>query len=291
MLAYSDRRKVTKAVVVGGGLLGLEAAKALYDSLAVPDVSIINHQAFPLSRQLDGGAGAMVLRKIGRMGVRVYTKVNVTAITTEKLPQNKVRWDGRIELLTRFDLNDGTHIAADMAVFGTSSPHFFVSFTGSKGGVTEGFFIIREMADTLAFNLTQTLEGEHKLKRMNDPDLSAKLKLMGVDVASFGDFFADQRMCDRRKAEEAEKEHAASSKPALWEVNTTETTQLTTESRVLWDKKRSRGKKPHQHRNPRYKPIKCLTYKDPFASVYKRYIFSADGKYLMGGMMIWDMND
>jgi nitrite reductase (NAD(P)H) len=31
MLAYSDRPEVKKAVVVGGGLLGLEAAKALYD--------------------------------------------------------------------------------------------------------------------------------------------------------------------------------------------------------------------------------------------------------------------
>ncbi|KAG8720339.1 hypothetical protein FRC09_009734, partial [Ceratobasidium sp. 395] len=59
MLAYSDRPEVNKAVVVGGGLLGLEAAKALYDLPAIPDVSIVNRQAFPLSRQLDGEAGEM----------------------------------------------------------------------------------------------------------------------------------------------------------------------------------------------------------------------------------------
>ena len=43
-----------------------------------------------------------------------------------------------------------------------------------------------EMADILAFNLTQT--AHHAPRKMNDPDLSTKLKLMGVDVASFGDF-------------------------------------------------------------------------------------------------------
>lgn len=37
--------------------------------------------------------------------------------------------------------------------------------------------------------------------------------------------------------------------------------------------------------------IACLTYKDPFASVYKKYIFSSDGKYLVGGMMIGDTSD
>jgi hypothetical protein len=30
-------------------------------------------------------------------------------------------------------------------------------------------------------------------------------------------------------------------------------------------------------------PIETLTYRDPFAGVYKKYIFSADGKYLLGG--------
>ena len=42
---------------------------------------------------------------------------------------------------------------------------------------------IVEMADSLSFNLTQTNSGEHKPRKMNDPDLSTKLKLMGVDVS------------------------------------------------------------------------------------------------------------
>jgi len=37
--------------------------------------------------------------------------------------------------------------------------------------------------------------------------------------------------------------------------------------------------------------IKALVYRDPFNSVYKKYLFTPDGKYLVGGMMIGDTND
>lgn len=94
---------------------------------------------------------------------------------------------------------------------------------------------------------------------MNDPDLSTKLKLMGVDVASFGDFFADERM--QAAAVAAEVDGAG--------------VQIT---------KRKRG----ETRDTRNDPIKCLTYHDPFSATYKKYIFTADGKYLLGGIMIGD---
>ena len=35
----------------------------------------------------------------------------------------------------------------------------------------------------------------------------------------------------------------------------------------------------------------CLTYYDPFSATYKKYIFSQDGRYLLGGMMIGDVGD
>jgi len=38
-------------------------------------------------------------------------------------------------------------------------------------------------------------------------------------------------------------------------------------------------------------PVKALTYKDPFQQVYKKYLFTMDGKYLLGGMMIGDTKD
>ncbi|CAE6377557.1 unnamed protein product, partial [Rhizoctonia solani] len=337
MLAYSDRPSVSKAVVVGGGLLGLEAAKALYDLPGIPDVAIINRQAYPLSRQLDSEAGEMVLRKIEGMGVKVITKVNVTNITTESIPGAEVENDGRTEVMTGFDLADGTHLACDLAVFAigiksrddlaraanidchprggvlvnddlsTSAPNVYaIGECTSWKGNTYGLIAPGvEMADILSFNLTQTHNGAHKPRKMNDPDLSTKLKLMGVDVASFGDFFADKRMQERLKADELEKEMVKDSgrggsllqKPPVWKLNTSDAPSLKVENgngvplMTNGDKKQTHGRRIHRHRNLRDEPIKCLTYKDPFSSVYKKYIFSADGKYLLGGMMIGDTSD
>lgn len=118
------------------------------------------------------------------------------------------------------------------------------------------------MASVLAFNLTQT-DG-HAPRKMNAPDLSTKLKLMGVDVASFGDYFADETML--REAEAAEK---AAQKAAQKEENGVAISTV----------KPSRPKP----RNTRNDPIKCLTYRDPISATYRKYIFTADGSHLLGG--------
>ena len=52
-------------------LLGLEAAKAVYDMSM--KVSILIRQGYPLNRQLDASAGELVLKKIEAMGVQVKT--------------------------------------------------------------------------------------------------------------------------------------------------------------------------------------------------------------------------
>ena len=46
------------------------------------------------------------------------------------------------------------------------------------------------MAEILAFNLTQAKS--HSQRKFKQPDMSTKLKLLGVEVASFGDYFADR---------------------------------------------------------------------------------------------------
>ena len=102
------------------------------------------------------------------------------------------------------------------------------------------------MADLLAFNLT---EGRiHRQPRsFTDPDLSTKLKLLGVEVASFGDCFAD----------------------------------------VFGPKWLPDGTSGPDKKDQ----VKALTYKDPFGQVYKKYLFTLDGKYLLGGMMMGDAKD
>lgn len=103
---------------------------------------------------------------------------------------------------------------------------------------------------------------------------------MGVDVASFGDFFADQRIAPTEKVLPGSKADRAA--PAI-EI-TAEDANLTATSPKLQPatSRRILGKEA---------PVKCLVYHDPFGGTYKKYIFTADGKYLLGGMMIGDVGD
>jgi nitrite reductase (NAD(P)H) len=118
------------------------------------------------------------------------------------------------------------------------------------------------MADVLAFNLTQAKA--HSPRKFKRPDLSTKLKLLGVEVASFGDFFADRDGPKDMPGRRAAKKEGANG----------------TVDRV---KSLTDGPAPP--------PVKALTYKDPFQQVYKKYLFTMDGKYLLGGMMIGDTKD
>jgi nitrite reductase (NAD(P)H) len=103
-----------------------------------------------------------------------------------------------------------------------------------------------EMADLLAFNLTEGRINRQP-KAFTDPDMSTKLKLLGVEVASFGDCFAD----------------------------------------VFGPKWLPDGTSGPDRKDQ----VKPLTYKDPFSQVYKKYLFTLDGKYLLGGMMMGDAKD
>ena len=108
------------------------------------------------------------------------------------------------------------------------------------------------MADVLAFNLTNPQKPQRSFTR---PDLSTKLKLLGVDVASFGDFFADR---DGPKFLPGRRPSTAPG--------------------VVYNMKE-------------YPRGNSLTYKEPLPGVYKKYLFTTDGKYLLGGMMIGDTSD
>ncbi|OCF75267.1 nitrite reductase [NAD(P)H], large subunit [Kwoniella mangroviensis CBS 8886] len=289
IIKYGERPEVKRASVVGGGLLGLEAAKAVYD-MKVPEVSILIRQDYPLNRQLDPSAGELVLKKIENMGVEVKTRCEPSSIVTRTT-------DERHELFEGFDIK-GEKVESDMVIFaiGIQPRDDLARDSGievePKGGIkvgddlqtsAKGVYAIGEcaswrgnfygliapgveMADILAFNLTQT-EGTaaHNPRSMNPPDLSTRLKLMGVDVASFGDYFADIRANQKPKPK---GDPVADGEVAISQP------------------------KPSKHRKLAADgPIQCLTYHDPFSATYKKYIFTQDGQHLLGGMMIGDVGD
>jgi nitrite reductase (NADH) large subunit len=89
------------AVVIGGGLLGLEAAVGLKERGM--DVTVIHLAPTLMERQLDQPAGHLLQRAIEARGIRVITKANTKAILGEK----------KVEAVL---LEDGTRLAADLVV-------------------------------------------------------------------------------------------------------------------------------------------------------------------------------
>ena len=142
----------------------------------------------------------------------------------------------------------------------TSSPDIFaIGDCASWENMTFGIIAPGiEMADVLSFNLTKT--AEQAPKYFSRPDFSTKLKLLGVEVASFGDFFADR--------------DGPKSLPESYKLSL----QRNGNNTAVGDESSSPS-------------VKALTYKDPFGSIYKKFLFTTDGRFLLGGMMIGDTRD
>ncbi|KAF2963688.1 hypothetical protein GQX73_g9890 [Xylaria multiplex] len=275
LIEFGEVRKGTIGAVVGGGLLGLEAAAAMLDLKCFEKVKLIERNRWVLSRQLDSEAGNLVVEKVTDLGIDVMLTKRVARIKTNS--KNSVTGvvfeDGeemdcsticfaigvrpRDELAQKAGIkcserSGGVLVNNDLS---TSAPDIYaIGECASWENQTFGLIAPGiEMADVLSFNLTQAKL--HQPRSFKRPDLSTKLKLLGVDVASFGDFFADRDGPSSLPAKAARKK---TSSPT--------------------------GENPSPQ-------VQALVYKDPFAQVYKKYLFTADGKFLLGGMMIGDTSD
>ncbi|KAJ8119276.1 hypothetical protein ONZ43_g3741 [Nemania bipapillata] len=260
LIEFVEVRKGTTGVVVGGGLLGLEAAAAMLDLKCFEKVKLVERNRWVLSRQLDSEAGNLVVEKVTELGIDVIV-TSVVFEDGEEMDCSTICFAigvrPRDELAKRAGIkcserSGGVLVNNDMS---TSIPDIYaIGECASWENQTFGLIAPGiEMADVLSFNLTQAKL--HQPRSFKRPDLSTKLKLLGVDVASFGDFFADRDGPSSLPAKAARKK----------------TSSPTGE------------KTPPQ--------VQALVYKDPFAQVYKKYLFTADGRFLLGGMMIGDTSD
>ncbi len=191
-----------QVVVAGGGLLGLEAAGGLAKLGA--HAAIVHSGGWLMSAQLDEGAGRALGRIIAGQGIGLHLGTRPSAVVVD---------DGAV---TGVDLNNGRHIAADLVVFAIGiSPRDELARDlglelGPRGGVaidtacassSAGIWAIGEvasfegrctglvapanaMAEVVADRL---LGGAAEFTTVDD---ATKLKLSGVDVASFGDALA-----------------------------------------------------------------------------------------------------
>jgi len=195
-------KKAKTGVVVGGGLLGLEAAKALTD-LGL-ETHVVEFAPRLMAVQLDEGGAAMLRSKIEALGVTIHTSKNTQKIV-----------DGD-QAIHKMCFADGEELETDIVLFSAGiRPRDDIardSFleVGQRGGIVidnqcltsdPDIYAIGECAlwNNQIFGLvapgyqmarTVVAHLEQKEAAFLGSDMSTKLKLMGVDVASIGDAHA-----------------------------------------------------------------------------------------------------
>ncbi len=244
-----DARPITGAVV-GGGLLGLEAAGALTALGVSTHVVEFAPRLMPL--QVDEGGGEALRRLVTDLGVSVHTGVATSGIADRGESARRPRY----RMAFAKDRPEGTpaHLDVDVVVFAAGvRPRDELARdagldVGERGGVVvddscrtadERIWAIGEVACIGGRTLGLVAPGYAMAEIVADrllggeatfpgADLSTKLKLLGVDVASFGDAFARA--------------------PGALEV----------------------------------------VYADPVAGVYKKLVLSDDAATLLGGVLVGD---
>ncbi len=192
-------------VVVGGGLLGLEAANALTNmGLAT---HVVEFAPGLMNAQLDAGGGAMLRGMIEDLGVTVHTGKNTLRIVA-------AGGEGGESARQRMEFADGDTLETDVVVFSAGiRPRDELARqcgldVGERGGIVvdehcrtsdASIFAIGECAlyDGRIFGLVapgydmakvaaSALAGDADAA-FRGADMSTQLKLLGVDVASIGD--------------------------------------------------------------------------------------------------------
>ncbi len=191
-----------RGAVVGGGLLGLEAANALR-SLGL-ETHVVEFAPRLMPVQVDDGGGAVLRRRIEELGVDVHTGMQTTKVLADKKGRARglrfaddedldvdivvfsagIRPRDELARAAGLEVGERGGIVVDEGCR-TSDPSICAigecALVGGRiyGLVAPGYQMARVLADRLCGG-DATFTGA---------DMSTKLKLMGVDVASFGDAF------------------------------------------------------------------------------------------------------
>ncbi|GAB3759024.1 nitrite reductase large subunit NirB [Spirosoma pomorum] len=206
-MIQSYARTARRGAVLGGGLLGLEAAKALLD-LGLEEAHVVEFAPRLMPRQIDDAGSGILQRQLESLGLTIHLSKSTQEITGDTV-------------ITGMQFADGSRLDVDMLVVSAGiRPRDELAKaagldTHPRGGILtdnqlrtsdSSIFAIGEcaivhhmiyglvapgyeMADVVAAQLL----GE--TKEFKPFDMSTKLKLIGTDVASFGDPFAAEPAC------------------------------------------------------------------------------------------------
>lgn len=201
--------KSSSGAVIGGGLLGLEAANAL--RLLGVDTHVIEFAPRLMPVQLDAGASGVLEDKIKSLGLHVHLDTATTSITDGETAKH------------RLNFKNGDYIEVDVLVFSAGiRPQDALArqaglAIGERGGivinddcqtndsnvyaigecalweqkifglVAPGYQMARVACGSLLQDFVIPMQGFKSTTSFKGADMSTKLKLLGVDVASIGD--------------------------------------------------------------------------------------------------------
>ncbi|RXF68924.1 nitrite reductase large subunit NirB [Arcticibacter tournemirensis] len=192
---------VKNGVVMGGGLLGLEAAKALMD-LGIERTHIIEFAPRLMPRQIDSAGSSILQSKLTALGLEIHLNKNTSSIEGD-------------DCIRSIKFNDETDLPADMLVIsaGIRPRDKLAKRSGLEVSARGGIIVNEKMqtSDPSIFAIGECAVFDHMVYGLIAPgyemaevlaanlcggtkvfcgfDMSTKLKLIGVDVASFGDPF------------------------------------------------------------------------------------------------------
>jgi nitrite reductase (NADH) large subunit len=270
MLHYAKEHNVQSAAVIGGGLLGLEAAKAAKD-IGIPASHIIEFAPILMCRQIDDGGHALLTKKIESMGIQVHCNARTEAIVGQD-GSTDMESMSPVAALT-FSNDDWDDLPVQMVIVSAgikprdelARATDGVIAIGERGGIVvneqcqtsvDNIYAIGEialynnfiygliapgytMANVAAKCVADQLgivpfdKDEDQRPAFTGADMSTKLKLLGCDVASFG-------------------------------VN---------------------------QPRPDDEDVSYLTWNDPVGGVYRKLVLNKDGTKLRGGILVGDASD
>lgn len=228
MSAYAKTCQI--GVVIGGGLLGLECANALKNMGLETHVVEFAPRLMPM--QVDEVGGEILKAQIESLGVQVHVNKSTTAIVNDQGHVNdNLSGPAKGEAqrkVHKMQFADGTELQTDMIVFSagirprdelarvcglavgdrggvvinetcqTSDPDIYAIGECALyqnriyGLVAPGYTMASVAADALCPDASCPISGT-ATSQFTGADMSTKLKLLGVDVASFGDAFAQTK--------------------------------------------------------------------------------------------------
>lgn len=196
---FAAAKKYNKAAVIGGGLLGLEAAKGLLH-LGM-DVTVIHDQATLMNMQLDTIAGEMLRIELEKQGMTFKVSTLTTSVVGDERVTGLTFKDGSTLncdlLIMAVGIRPNMGLAKDCGLFcnrgivvndymqSVTDPSVYsVGECAEHRGIAYGLVApLFEQAKTLAYMITG-----QGLKVYEGSVVSTKLKISGVDVFSAGDF-------------------------------------------------------------------------------------------------------